>query len=141
MNDKIKHKESWGRLCEFLDEEDDGVRQERLQSASELGIDISRLAVRLKCTARQSIQNGIREEADRQRLDMRSDEAFLKVIAAWPANKIIAWLEEVRNGSLGDEARLLVEPCFRNKNQERSTEAELRSQAADVFMAASKKSR
>jgi hypothetical protein len=127
--------EAWGRLCEFLDAEDEGVQAERLQAAAEFGTDIERLAARLRMTARKAVQDRIRAESMSQRHASRSMADILAEIESWTAEKLRAWLEDVRAGSLGDEARILVEPCFRNKSEKGSTDEELRTQVADVLKA------
>lgn len=141
MKRNIEDADAWGRLCEFLDADDEGARQDRLHAAAEMGTDLEKLAARLRLTARQAMQERIRAESISQRHAARPVAEILNDIASWPAEKLRTWLESVRGGSLGEEAVLLVEPCFRNRNQEDATEEELRTQVADIMKALAKSDR
>lgn len=97
------------------------------------GINIDGILKRASATVGAAVRANARERsASSAKSHAAGFTAALSEFAAWPIERIQAWLREVAEGRHGGEFQPLAEPCFRNRTAEKMTEEELRNLAAEI---------
>ncbi len=97
------------------------------------GVNIDGILKRASATVGAAVRAQARERcASSTKSHAAGFTAALSELAAWPIERVQAWLREVAEGRHGAEFQPLAEPCFRNRTAEKMTEEELRNLAAEI---------